>query len=116
MQDNFVQARLDIFAEQYGKQIDQLAEDIRKHFVIPYCDKTGRRFSAGMGTWCFIDEHGNFYSDRQSKFYFCDDGDVEQWSASLPPDLCDILEAKTIFRTGDLGAHMQDYTPANYGR
>lgn len=114
--ENFVQTRLDIFAEAYWKEVDKLAEDIFQTHVIPYCDATGRKFFAGMGDWFFIDNYGNYYKDETDLYLVCDENDNEFWTTELPEDLVKILESSTANHANDLGSLMRDYTPAGYTR
>jgi phosphorylcholine metabolism protein LicD len=89
--------------DAYCDAMYNLANDIRNEVIVPFCDKHGLSFRSGMGTW-ILEGHGKVYASW--------DEDVHRF---MPKKL---YEALTIpWHLGarqDLGALIQDYTPANY--
>lgn len=96
---------LDAIAEQAGKQADALITQVRRELLIPYCDRTGLRFTAGMGSWSF-DKKGITYGS---------------WDADFPPPrvpkrLYEFLQSgyPTNPHYNDCGSMMLDYTPLSW--
>lgn len=88
-------ARLDAAWAAYSKAVHEIADDAREQYVVPYCDRTGKRFlSGGNGDWCFGDGELN-EAPKQVKAVL-----------SLTP-----FGMETI----DLGACMEGYTPKKDG-
>ena len=101
---------------QYIKQIEAISAEaemkadglialVREKLLIPYCDRTGLRFTSGMGSWSF-DKKGVTYGD---------------WDADFPPPkipktLYDFLTSGYVTNPqyNDCGSMMLDYTPANW--
>lgn len=77
--------------------VEALADRYRTSHVIPYCDRHGLRFTAGMGEWSFDDGNGNY----------CD-------SSDLPKRLSDVLTTSVLNGRQGLGSLMLDYVPPNY--
>jgi hypothetical protein len=90
----------------YWDAIDAAATQARTLHVIPFCNRHGWKFIAGMGTWSFRDSagehHGTWEIDNEAagrSFY-----GVRLWDA---------LTAETIGGQ-DLGSLIEDYTPPGY--
>jgi len=50
-----LERRIALFFESYKETVDVLASFVRRTEVIPFCDKHGVQFRAGMGTWTLYD-------------------------------------------------------------
>lgn len=76
----------------------KVIDAIRTKYVIPFCDRKGWKFYAGMGTWSFYDSKGDsFYAQDQ-----------------LPARLYAMLSENSVTSQNDIGSLMAYYTPANY--
>lgn len=76
---------------KYAREVERVATALRAKYVVPYCNKTGRRFCAGMGSWSL--------------------GDAGSWDArGLPIRVGEALDVRDI-RGQDLGSQMGDYKP-----
>lgn len=85
---------------QCEKACDAAIADVRTRLVIPYCDRHGCRFIAGMGGWNFV------WPDGRRATH-------EEWSdVRLPKRMCDALCTDyPLSRSNDCGSMMADYTP-----
>lgn len=45
-------------AAAYWAEVDRIAAALRARYVVPYCDRTGAKFSAGMGSYGFHGKNG----------------------------------------------------------
>jgi hypothetical protein len=73
---------------------------IRSKYVIPFCNRKGWRFTAGMGSWSFDDGKGNYRFERDE----------------IPARIYAMLWENSVTSRNGIGALMADYTPANYKR
>ena len=87
---------------EYWDAVYKFAEQERQRLVIPYCNRTRRRFIAGNGGWSF-GRKGDF-----DMFAGLKDPDT------LPKYILKTLSLATLNRCNDLGSLMQDYTPPNF--
>ena len=86
---------------RYEKAVDALIDAARTKYVIPYCERTGRKFVAGMGGWSFHADDGRT--------------NISGWNAdTLPKRLREVLETDYGMHRNDCGSMMQDYTPTTY--
>ncbi len=92
-------ARIDRADAAYWKEIEAIADVVRNKYVIPYCDRTGLRFT-GMGSWSF-DGKGKHIGDWDSK-------------GQLPQRLDNLLHTGTVNTRTDLAMMMEDYTPKGW--
>lgn len=94
--------RIAIAAE---KALDKVIAEARAKYVIPFCDKHGCKFSAGMGSWSFHGGkigYGDGYLGRQDE-------------TQLPKRLYTVLTMEyPLNRMNDCGSLMQDYKPLNF--
>lgn len=89
--------------KRYQNTVDKLIDAARTKYVIPYCERTGRKFVAGMGGWSFHP------SDHRET--------ISGWNADkLPKRLREVLETDYGMFRNDCGSMMQDYKPTTYGR
>lgn len=96
---NKIERQLDRLARQFEREADKLIAEARQKYVIPFCDRTGLRFTAGMGSWSFDNGHG----------------DYKNLPEELPKRLGDVLSAEyPLNRCNDVGSLMESYTPKNY--
>lgn len=92
--------------DRWTTQENALIDAIQHDLLIPFCNRTGLRFTAGMGTWSF---------DKPNRW-----NTGKDWYGSdhKPPGisktLYDLLREGSACRLNDLGSLMQDYTPPNY--
>lgn len=100
---------IDRIALQAEKELAKLIAEARAKYVVPFCDKHGCRFSAGMGSWSF---HGG---DLPHGGYW-DEGYLSGSAAErIPKRLYAVLSAEyPLNRNNDCGSLMESYTPANY--
>jgi hypothetical protein len=96
------QALLNTAADQYSTRLNEIGEQVRRELIIPFCDRTGYQFSAGMGSWSFHKD-GKMLSDW-------DDSNVGNGVKGLPKKIYDALHAETLFNN-DLGSLIEDYKP-----
>lgn len=96
---------LDAISDEAQKKADALIAHVRETLLIPYCNRTGLRFTAGMGSWSF-DKKGVTYGD---------------WDEDFPPPkisktLYDFLKSgyPTNSNYNDCGSMMLDYAPPNW--
>ena len=83
---------------------DRVAVQARKDLVIPFCEKHGYKFVAGMGSWSFHREHG---SEQRKQ--------IGSWNEDLlPKRLREVLQLDAIDCNNSLGSLMPDYTPKNW--
>lgn len=80
----------------YWLAVYAAADDIRTRIVIPYCERTGMRFKAGMGSWSF---------DHPTKGY--------QFNEDAPKYVREPLGDELLSRQ-DIGSVILDYTPKGY--
>lgn len=75
----------------YDKSIKSHADMVRRHFVIPYCNRHNRYFVSGMGGYSFYDKDGE------------------------PVDASEKIEEILTIMTynGHLGTWIEDYKPDN---
>lgn len=99
-----------ILAES-NRQQEELIATARQKLLIPYCNRTGQRFSAGMGTWVFFRKLPNGQEQQVGGF-----DDHSAAAKRIPKTLRSFLEAESGLCRNDLGALMEDYTPPNYER
>lgn len=89
---------------RYEKAVDALIDAARTKYVIPYCERTGREFVAGMGGWGF---HGANDSANDT---------ISGWNSDrLPKRLREVLETDYGMHQNDCGSMMEDYKPTTYG-
>jgi hypothetical protein len=88
-------------ADTFDTLIDQLAAQVRAEHVIPFCDRKGWEFSAGMGSWSFHDKRGRVYSDWDN-------------SVGIPKRLRDMLRQDTFLHNNSLGSLMESYRPKGF--
>lgn len=91
------QKALDKCAAAYDREITKLINDAHAKHVVPYCDKKGYAFTAGMGGFSFDDGKGR-YLDRDE----------------LPKRLRAVVSAELLYQANDAGSLMPDYRPENY--
>jgi hypothetical protein len=95
---------------------DVVIAKVRVELLIPFCERTGLRFTAGNGTWSF---------DKRDKYgvqqhYGTDDVDLYRKRGPLltafkmPLTLAQFLQENHVGSLNDLGSLMEDYTPANW--
>ena len=90
------QKTLDKAANKYDSEVTRLTHAAWLYYVIPFCDKKGWRFTAGMGGFSFNDKDGRYVEHDR-----------------LPKRLLAVLEGELLGRN-NAGALMDDYTPTNY--
>jgi hypothetical protein len=112
---------LDKLFRGYCDQVEALAMQVREQYVIPFCDKHGLRFVAGMGSWCFWDSKGTYLfeamehigddwsTDERGLGYLHSGEETKRYRCkrmlhllATPPD---------GFNGSPLGSLMDDYTP-----
>lgn len=76
-------------------------EAARAKYVVPFCDRTGYRLSAGMGSWSFHRDTGPEWLRQLGH----DD------KVSIPARVYAVMTAAVINRYNDAGSLMEDYTP-----
>ena len=97
---NKLERKFDQLARALEREADKAMAEARTKYVIPFCDRTGMRFIAGMGSWSF-DKPG------------CES--IGSWnSEDLPKRLRDVLTVEYPIGRCDAGSLMADYTPKNY--
>lgn len=79
------------------KVTDQVAADVRRMHVIPYCDKHNLKFVTGMGMWMFVTTK-----------------DEIKQPSTLPKRLAHLMYASTYSKANSLGSLIQDYTPRGF--
>lgn len=93
----------------YWDQVGAIADRVRTELVIPFCDRKGWRFVAGMGTWNFVKPKAKGHegvsiwdepTDAEGRRRF----GVRLWNA---------LQADVISGQS-LGSLIPDYTPPGY--
>lgn len=90
--------------KQTDRALDALCDAIRAEYVVPYCDRHGYRFTAGMGSWSFTRSNGPEYRQH-----------IGSWNDELlPKALRTVLQLDHFTSNNDLGSMMQDYTPPNW--
>ncbi len=97
---------LDRLQASIRAQEDTIIAQVRAKYVIPYCDRYGLRFTAGMGSWSFDNGKTGYYEIH-----------IGGWSNphELPKRIWDCLNRSLPSNPGqDLGSVMEDYTPKNY--
>ncbi len=85
---------LDNLASGYWSKVDDIAAAARAKYVIPFCDRKGWKFTAGMG---FRNTEGVYIG----------------WAVVLPARLYTALTAE-VLSGQELGSLMADYTPTSY--
>ncbi len=93
-----LQRELNRIAARADREEEKAIAAARLKYVVPFCDRTGYKLSAGMGSWSFHrgDDMLNTYD-------------------MLPVRLRAVMEAETL--TGQsAGSLMQDYTPKNFNQ
>ena len=97
-----LQKRLDALADVYEAECDKIIAEAREKYIIPFCNKTGYKFIAGMGGW-------NFYGNGETL------GEWEAITGKIPKR---VYQAPTMaaynLNYNSVGSLMQDYTPPNY--
>jgi hypothetical protein len=84
-----------------AERAEQVAVDAaRVKYVIPFCDRTGYRLSAGMGSWSFHRDTGPQWSHMLN---YHDE-------KHIPARVYAVMTAETS-NGQDAGSMMQDYTP-----
>lgn len=96
---------LEAIAERVDREQDALIAAVRNDLLVPFCNRTGMRFTAGMGSWSF--DKLDRYGFRQYLHF----GDP---IPGIPKTLSDFLHKDALLSRNDLGSLMQDYTPPNY--
>lgn len=92
---------LNVAARECERKCDVAIEYARKKYVIPFCEKHGCKFIAGMGSWSF---HGGSIGQMGG---WCDD--------RLPKRLLAVLRNEhPLNHNNDCGSLMADYVPTNY--
>lgn len=95
-------ARAERIRVQAEKQVHALAEEIRARYVVPFCDRTGMNFSAGMGSWSFHDQKGRSIGTTYA-----------DWGLKpLPKRLRAALEIDAPGFNQDIGSLIPSYFPA----
>jgi hypothetical protein len=90
--------------KQAERALDELCEQLRAEFVVPYCDRRGYRFTAGLGSWSF--DRPNGPPERRQ---------IGGWNDELlPKTLREVLRMDYFTDNNDLGSMMEDYTPPNW--
>lgn len=102
----FLQA-IDRIRADADKRTEAVIASARLALLVPYCERTGMRFTAGMGTWSFD------YWDRYGTHQFISDWD-ELKTKRIPRGLYNFLCELDVTSRNDLGAVMEDYTPSTY--
>lgn len=92
-----IQNELDRHEKIYSNTIYKIAAEARKKYIIPFCDKTGYCFYAGMGNWLFCDGVES----------------LDCWDKRIPKRVLGALESGILYRQNDLGSLMEDYDPKN---
>lgn len=93
-----------IQADAIRKQ-DNLIAAVRAELLVPYCNRAGLRFTAGMGSWSF---------DKPNRYGSTDWFSYNEPPPRIPKTLLAFLRQHAIDCNNDLGSLMQDYTPPNY--
>lgn len=95
---------IDKIEHRAAAEVDKVIEQARLDLIIPYCNRYGMRFTAGMGSWSF-DKKGQYLGD------WLDRADFPRMSNAL----WEFLRAPYPFnRMNDLGSMTPDYTPLNW--
>lgn len=103
--------------EIIGRKTTVQENFIREKVVIPYCQKHGYSFSAGMGGWCFIDHTGNPFYPGESRHVRTDrpdgpEGDDDKWfiePTEEDKDVAELLNFQFDSQNACIGAYMKDY-------
>lgn len=101
-----IQKRIVKLSEDMDKEIESMIKEARRDYIIPFCLRTGYRFTSGMGSWSFDRKgrHGQIWINS-----FDPEG--------LPKRVLQILSTEhPLNRSNDIGSLMQDFTPPNWER
>lgn len=105
MTPNEMSKAIDRVAKAADIELDKIIEAARQKYVIPFCDKHGCEFSAGMGSWSFHGGrigYGDGYLGRNDE-------------KAIGKRLYAVLAMEyPLNRMNDCGSLMRDYTPANF--
>ena len=95
------EAPIQRITESFSATLDSEIARIQRETIIPFCDKHGYRFIAGMGTWNFT------HKTRES---------IGGWNSDeLPARILSTLRIEYPLNRGqDIGSMMPDYTPPNF--
>lgn len=95
-------------ADVYCAAMGDLAESIRQDLVIPFCERTGMRFCAGMGSWDFNGK-GKSFAGWQERAEL-------RARHRLGARLYDALTIEWGVGSGrqDVGSLIASYTPTTY--
>lgn len=65
-----IEKNLQFLKENFDRQIQALADQVRAEVIIPLCQKHNLQFTSGMGVYFFSQGRKTFdYSDRDSSSY-----------------------------------------------
>lgn len=88
----------------YTARIGALAVAVRTKYVVPFCDRHGCVFKAGMGGWQFQWPDGRRATDGDGSAF------------RLPSRLASALKIKVFYGANSLGTIIEDYAPASLAR
>jgi hypothetical protein len=94
--------------EEANARQDAVIAEVRRTLLIPFCDRKGWRFTAGMGSWSFDFSKPVNFADSLGGW------DQEECKRLIPKQLLEFLQTDATTCNNDLGSLMEDYTPSNY--
>lgn len=100
-------SQVDAIRARTDAETDKVIDAVRADLLIPFCERTGLRFTSGMGSWSF--DKRDRYGVRQ---YY---GAGDAIPGRIPRMLIDFLGELSVVCNNDLGSLMQGYTPSTYG-
>lgn len=116
---NIAAQRIRTIVDHFLDQVGTVAMRYHEHWIKPFCDENGVRFTSGMGAWSFrkLDNSVNSmdwdtYIDSNLDKHR-DNDDDNNWEGWRPPkgyeELRDLLTLEVMHM--ELFEFMQDYTP-----
>lgn len=99
--------RIEAIRDKADKDQDAVIADVRRDLLIPYCNRTKLRFTAGMGSWS-LDKPGPYGNDQTYLHY------GGEFPGRMPKALNAFLHERSTFSNNDLGSLMLDYTPPGW--
>lgn len=99
--------RIEAARAEADKVMQAVIDQVRIDLLIPYCNRTKLRFTAGMGSWSF--DKANLWKTEQVYWGRCD-----KLPGRIPSTLYDFLHEDAVTSQNDLGSLMEDYTPPGW--
>jgi len=96
--------QVDAAEAAYSKALDSIADQFRKEYIIPFCDRYGLKFQAGNGSWSFRREGKSI-----GAWGYTDEGMPKLW-----PMFKKVNEIRLINSNDCILYRCAAYTPHNY--